>query len=335
MAAAAAASSAAIDNVGALASPFLTDKDAAFLSQFVEAEQQKRIDEKDALMEALHKKYPDWQTLDGDLLKVYNALFLLDHAAEIASGEMDRVETSTSTMFGQPTTFTISRKDQLEREYCNAIQQPVKTWSKRYPHQYRYKQYMTKKAAIASSARAAENHIRSAAAICAFAILPTQPMPPAILTSLEQIIEIPTKDKGKKRGAPQATAGKIRCLLFPVKDTVSGATVKLYLSRIERKPESGDWFYSIEVRDKNTSTIIALIRIADGQTKMCQLAYLPGVTFDVIREALELLEQDPLSFFGKLGREIGICCWCHHPLTDDGSINNGFGPTCGKYIRCL
>lgn len=45
------------------------------------------------------------------------------------------------------------------------------------------------------------------------------------------------------------------------------------------------------------------------------------------------LEADPVEVLAKHGKEIGRCCVCNRPLTDDKSKQLGIGPICLKYFN--
>lgn len=48
--------------------------------------------------------------------------------------------------------------------------------------------------------------------------------------------------------------------------------------------------------------------------------------FDALRD----IAADPTAAAVKHGRVSGCCCFCNRPLTDAGSIQHGYGPTCAE-----
>ena len=53
---------------------------------------------------------------------------------------------------------------------------------------------------------------------------------------------------------------------------------------------------------------------------------------DEVLAALQAFEADPVAVATEYGRRTGSCCFCRRELTNDGSIDVGYGPICaGKY----
>jgi len=50
----------------------------------------------------------------------------------------------------------------------------------------------------------------------------------------------------------------------------------------------------------------------------------------VIADALARLAADPAGVAGAFGKKSGQCCFCSLPLSDEGSLEVGYGPVCAK-----
>jgi hypothetical protein len=54
-----------------------------------------------------------------------------------------------------------------------------------------------------------------------------------------------------------------------------------------------------------------------------------------ISATLDGLEENPMSFAAEHGKTSGQCCFCSLPLTDERSLNAGWGPICASHYGLL
>ena len=47
-------------------------------------------------------------------------------------------------------------------------------------------------------------------------------------------------------------------------------------------------------------------------------------------QPLRTIAADPTAAAVKHGKVSGCCCFCARPLTDAGSVEHGYGPTCAE-----
>lgn len=55
--------------------------------------------------------------------------------------------------------------------------------------------------------------------------------------------------------------------------------------------------------------------------------------FHWLTEAMNQMAQDPKAFFAERGKTYGLCMLCNHPLTDEVSKQQGYGPVCAQHLR--
>lgn len=55
-----------------------------------------------------------------------------------------------------------------------------------------------------------------------------------------------------------------------------------------------------------------------------------GQTPQFMVDFLKEMATDPIATAAKYGKLAGVCCFCHHPLTDERSTSVGYGPVCAK-----
>lgn len=58
--------------------------------------------------------------------------------------------------------------------------------------------------------------------------------------------------------------------------------------------------------------------------------YKSKVCPDDVVDILQSFSEDPITFAGEYGRQVGQCCFCRIPLTDPRSLEAGYGPVCAK-----
>lgn len=99
-------------------------------------------------------------------------------------------------------------------------------------------------------------------------------------------------------------------------------------------------FGDIEVKYATGGRNAGGLWVTDGQPFGSSRLYgsvAPGQTDLVLRrdastviEALRSVAADPIAAAVTHGRVSGCCCFCSRPLTDAGSIEHGYGPTCAE-----
>jgi len=52
---------------------------------------------------------------------------------------------------------------------------------------------------------------------------------------------------------------------------------------------------------------------------------------DGVTAELLLLSLDPITVLAQYGKDSGVCCFCRRELTDERSVNVGYGPICAEY----
>ncbi len=78
----------------------------------------------------------------------------------------------------------------------------------------------------------------------------------------------------------------------------------------------------IKVNGYGNSTWLGRILPEDGEVRVSH------------KGAVDILQQmnvNPASFLAKMGKLSGHCCYCNLPLTDERSLQAGYGPICAKH----
>lgn len=146
--------------------------------------------------------------------------------------------------------------------------------------------------------------------------IPPVEVSPAVIPFLERLIA-PPEEKETKKGKRKRSNEQPR----PITGIVLPYSSKDRL-RIERRTDS-----IVFLNKRQRPDLTAVLRPPNVLTMRDPQEFL------WLPEAMNQMAQDPKAFFAERGKTYGLCMLCNHPLTDEVSKQQGYGPVCAQHLR--
>jgi hypothetical protein len=129
--------------------------------------------------------------------------------------------------------------------------------------------------------------------------------------------------------APAKLPGVRELCVLPTGNNAATAAGTLVIKRVACNFDSAQWEYPIFIICERSGKSIEYARLTADACYV--FPWLPREYVLMLCNFLEQLVIDPKTALGFLGRTLGRCCVCGKVLSDDKSIELGYGRQCIKY----